>query len=83
MKFGGVLHALGNYIDFDYELPYLKLFPYENMIFETIQEIDLEQKKIIFLNQNEIYFDYLIFGDNFETTQNDINNVILEEFLKE
>jgi hypothetical protein len=44
MKFGGILHALGNYVDFDYELPYLKLFPHENMIFENIQELDLNNK---------------------------------------
>jgi hypothetical protein len=36
MKFGGVLHALGNYVDLDYELPYTKLFPHEKMIFEKV-----------------------------------------------
>ena len=36
MKFGGVLHALGGYVDLDYELPYLKLFPYENIMFDAI-----------------------------------------------
>ncbi len=66
MRFGDILHALGNQVDFDYELPYTKLFPYENMIFEKVIEIDLENKKLVLVNNSEIYFDYLILGDNLE-----------------
>lgn len=50
MKFGGILHSLGNYVDLDYELPYFKLFPYEEMIFDNIEEIDLKNKFISFTN---------------------------------
>lgn len=59
-RYGQAFYALHNYERIDFEVPLVKSFKYENMVFDQIIEIDLERKRIGFLGHDFFTYDYLM-----------------------
>ena len=69
-RHGQLYYALHNYERIDFEVPYIKSFMNDEVVFDRVVELDLDKKKLVFMGNEFVTYDYLMLncGREVDTT---------------